>query len=330
MNINNLIDEVKQIVQTHNLGSEGQYARWIWNSENNNRNLGLNEYGCADAANILYTIGDFISEPQSRAMWIKTLQEFQDPQTGLYTEDTHHFFHTTAHCVAALELFDAKPLYKLTKMLEYTKKEKLYSLLDGLDWENFPWDESHQGAGIYAALSIAEDVDEQWKKWYFDWLWDNSDPDIGFWKKDCIKKAPLFSYMGGGFHYYFNLESAKMPVRYPEKIIDSCLDMYYNNGLPSTFGKSLGFLEVDWVYCITRSSRKTTHRFDECKKALRKFATEYIEYLNSLDHNTHDGLNDLHTLFGMLCALAELQQALPGEITTKKPLRLVLDRRPFI
>ena len=47
-------------------------------------------------------------------------------------------------------------------------------------------------------------------------------------------------------------------------------------------------------------------------------------------HETDDGLDDLHALFGTLCALAELQQALPGEIRTARPLRLVLDRRPFI
>ena len=41
-------------------------------------------------------------------------------------------------------------------------------------------------------------------------------------------------------------------------------------------------------------------------------------------------LIDLHMLFGSVCALAELQSALPGMIITEKPLRLVLDRRPFI
>ena len=35
-------------------------------------------------------------------------------------------------------------------------------------------------------------------------------------------------------------------------------------------------------------------------------------------------------LFGYLCAFAELQQALPGSCVTDRPLKLVLDRRPFI
>ena len=41
-------------------------------------------------------------------------------------------------------------------------------------------------------------------------------------------------------------------------------------------------------------------------------------------------MNDLHALFGAVCALAELQLALPGELRSSVPLRNVLDRRPFI
>ena len=50
----------------------------------------------------------------------------------------------------------------------------------------------------------------------------------------------------------------------------------------------------------------------------------------SFDFETDDPINDLHMLFGTVCALAELQNALPGEIVSTRPMRLVLDRRPFI
>ena len=51
--------------------------------------------------------------------------------------------------------------------------------------------------------------------------------------------------------------------------------------------------------------------------------------LLDLDHDDAR-LNDLHMLFGALCCLAELQQALPGRLGTGRPLKLVPDRRPFI
>ena len=75
---------------------EGVFTRWLWQDEQGTRELGINEYGCADAANLLYTIGEFPSEPEVRAKWIAALQSMQDPQTGLFTEATHHPIHTTA------------------------------------------------------------------------------------------------------------------------------------------------------------------------------------------------------------------------------------------
>jgi len=87
---------------------------------------------------------------------------------------------------------------------------------------------------------------------------------------------------------------------------------------------------MDWVYMISRASRRNGYRHEDCKRVIRGFAREYIDWLYSLDYKTHDSFNDLHKLFGTCCALAEIQQYLIGEYETTKPLRLVLDRRPFI
>lgn len=340
MNIDHLIRRIKNTVDSHRI-EEGAYSRWIWQNDAKNRKLGLNEYGCADAANILYTIQEFITEPQKREKWIQTLQSLQDKETGLFREETHHVIHTTAHCTAALELFDAKPKYPLTALKQYTTKEGLYDLLEHLKWGDSPWNNSHQGAGIYAALTLTDSVSPEWENWYFDWLKQEADPETGMWRKGFVTNgnAPLFHQMGGTFHYIFNHEYAKKPLVYPERLIDTCISLYEERKigvrkgegyLAKKFGQYIGFLEVDWVYSINRASRQTPHRFSDCKTVLRKFAKDYIEFLSSVDHQTHDGFNDLHMLFGTTCALAELQTALPGEISTKKPLRLVLDRRPFI
>ena len=229
-------------------------------------------------------------------------------------------------------------MYDLQK---YANKEGLYKLLENLDWDARPWPESHQGAGIYASLKLTDAVGLEWERDYFKWLWENQDSETGFWKKGIIENAtaPLYHFMGGSFHYLFNMEYARQTLRYPEKMIDTCLALYQNQQIgdkggnsyqADQFGKYIGFLEIDWVYCLTRAGRQTTYRHDDIKCALRKFAGEYIDWLYSLDVVTHEGFNDLHMLFGTTCALAELQQELRGELETKKPLRLVLDRRPFI
>lgn len=330
MDIRELINRIKETLATHSLGRTGEYARWIWQDGEGTRELGVNEYGCADAANILYTIGELPSDSAEREAWINTLSSLQDRETGLFEEATHHFIHTTAHCAAALELFDAKPKYPMTDLLKYTDKDELYALLEGLDWSVDPWSQSHRGAGIYAALVLGGHVDKAWEDAYFLWLWNNADPETGFWKKGADPKPIPYFAMAGGFHYTFNHEYAKRPLPYPDKMIDSCIEMYEKGNLPPTFGKTTGFIEMDWVYCITRAMRQTPHRFAECKALLSEFAKFHIEELYSLDHKTHDRFNDLHMLFGTTCVLAELQSALPGEIISERPLRLVLDRRPFI
>lgn len=340
MNIQKLIDEIKNTVKNHRLENEGEYCRYLWQNEAGDRKMGLNEYGCADAVNILYTVGDMPNTEKSRTAHIKTLQNMQDSETGLFKEDTHHFIHTTAHCTAALELFDAKPLYKFKALEKYKNPNELVKFLDGLDWENAPWPQAHQGAGIYAAFKLNGEANKAWEDAYFKWLWDNEDPEFGFWKKGVIgkEKDRIFESMGGGFHYMFNIEYAKKPLRYPKKVIDTCLELYYNKKIGDKicaydnekFGQYIGFLEIDWAYSINRSLRQTGYRRDDCINALRDFAKKYIEWLYSIDYKSHDGFNDLHMLFGTSCALAELQSALPGELETDKPLRLVLDRRPFI
>jgi hypothetical protein len=126
----------------------------------------------------------------------------------------------------------------------------------------------------------------------------------------------------------FNHEYAHQPLRFPARVIDTCLDIRARDPFP--FGNKVSFAEIDWVYCITRSLRQCGHRAAECRAALEKFADYYVPSLLARDPATDEGLNDLHTLFGALCCLAELQNALPGRLKSEQPLRLVLDRRPFI
>ena len=93
LNIQPIIDCATRIIETHKVTEQpGAYARWIWQNEQNNRRLGINEYGCADAANILYMIGKFPKEAQERAGWVKTLQSFQDEKTGLYYQGAVYVF----------------------------------------------------------------------------------------------------------------------------------------------------------------------------------------------------------------------------------------------
>lgn len=329
MNIDGIIEKIYAAVDSHRL-DEGVYCRWLWQNAEGLRKLGVNEYGCADAANILYTIGRFERDPEKREKWVMTMRSMQNPETGMFTEATHHTIHTTAHVIAALELFDALPAYPVKALYQYRDRDALYAKLESLDWDNDPWSQSHQGAGLFAALTITRAVDAQWQEWYFGWLREKCDPDFGMSYRGRFGKKPLNHHLNGWFHYLFNHNFAHRAFPYPERLIDSCLDMYAGNALGDNFGRTCNFAEIDWVFALNRAARQTPHRFDEVKTQLRDFAGKYIAYMDSIDGARDESFNDLHMLFGAVCVLAELQQALPGEITSTVPLKLVLDRRPFI
>lgn len=330
--IREFVAAVREIVVGHELGKPGAYRRWNWQKPGQNRDLHLNPYGCADAANILYTIGSFPQDPHERDMWISTLHGLQDPENGLFHESTHHEIHTTAHCIAALELFDASPAHPLQGLSQYRDTKSMEDFLERLDWRQHPWQESHKGAGLYAAMVLAGEVTTEWQNRYFAWLWENADQETGFFRKECVfpvgQPPSLFPHLAGTFHYLFNHEYARRPLRYPQAMVDTCLDLFSHSSFP--LAKKVGFAEIDWVFCLTRSLRQCGHRHRDCHTALAAFAAEYVPFLLELNPKTDEGLNDLHALFGAICCLAELQTALPGQIKTGRPLKLVLDRRPFI
>ena len=252
----------------------------------------------------------------------------------MYREATHHPLHTTAHCISALELFDAGPRHPLAELAGLRDPAAMETFLDGLNWKERPWTESHKGAGLYVSLVLAGEASREWQERYFAWLARENDPLTGFWRRGCIELAEQgglvsrFPYLAGSFHYLFNHEYARMPLPFAVAMVDTCLELRRADPFP--IGSSIGFTEIDWVYCLTRAVRQSGHRFSEVRAALETFAAQYLPYLLGLDPAADDGLNDLHLLFGAACCLAELQTALPGRLSTDKPLRLVLDRRPFI
>jgi hypothetical protein len=310
----------------------GSYRRWACPGPG--RDLEPNPYGCADAANLLYTLGLFPLDERERAVAVAALQSFQDPASGFFRESSHHEIHVTAHCIAALELFDARPAHALKGLARLEEPGALEAFLEGLPWRDDPWLASHRGAGIYAARLLAGEASSSWQERYFAWLDAACDPASGLWRRGRLEPpyawgASRFPYLAGSFHYLFNYEHARRPHPHPAALVDTCLSIF-EAGDEWPLGRTVSFAEVDWVYCLARALRLSDQRRHDAERALRAFAADYVDFLTQLDWDADDGGSDLHRIFGAACALAELQRAVPGLLRTPRPLRLVLDRRPFI
>ncbi|CAM4470653.1 hypothetical protein FHS16_004376 [Paenibacillus endophyticus] len=330
------IARVMTTLAAHRYDAAGRsYGRFLSQLEQDNRNDDV--YGTADAAILFYILNEFPHNQDDLNLWIAAIQQHQSEHTGMFAGLGHNELHSTAFALSALELFDGKAKYPLVMLKPLIDKEQIAPFLESLDWRDEPWGESLKGAGLYASLVLSDSVTEDWERTYFDWLRHNADPLTGLWRRDCVKQmdgslvsAPLFHHIAGSFHYLFNLAHRKEPIPYPGRMVDTCLELYQSGGLEVPT-ELFSYFHIDWAYTILTCLRQNPiYRREECKAAIRGSSEAFIAGLAKLGEESDEPFDDLHTLCGAVCGLAAIQQITPELIRTDKPLRLVLDRRPFI
>jgi hypothetical protein len=318
-------------------GQPGAFSRRSWSEKKEGTKQPVTDvYGCADAVHVLYTLQALPLNGAERSALITRLQSFQDETDGLFRGTALHFLHTTAFASGALELLDARPKATATGLEVYASREGIRGLMESLDWASNPWAESHRGAGVYASMLFAGKPGADWEQWYFEWLWDNQDSKTGLWRRGCIntttdggKGAPLFHHLASSFHYLFNHDYGRRPLHYTEPLIDTCLSMDAKGCLPP-MGKGLSWNEIDWLYTLRSLQKRSPYRSAEISAQIQKVAEQLIPSVMELDPETSEAVDDLHTLFAGLSALAVIQESLPGSLLTPAPLRLVLERKPFL
>ncbi|CAN5440791.1 hypothetical protein BH10PLA1_BH10PLA1_12030 [soil metagenome] len=332
--IDDLVDQAIATIGRAALAVPGEYKRYA--GVGDLRSAAVNAYGVADAANLLYTCGHF--PPHGSALregFVRTLQAMQNPQTGLWHEGSHYDYHCTAHCIAALELFDAQPHYPLAALAPMKSADGIIKLLEGLNWVGNAWSDSHRGAGVFASLLLTDSADSEMRDTYFNWLDRETDPHSGLLRRSALPgqaagSLPLFHHLGSTFHYLFNTVADRRPIPHAAALVDTCLALFESGLVASEFTSQISFIYIDWVYCLERGVRQSGHRASEARQAMSTSAEWLVKYMRSINFSTQERWNDLHMLFGSWCALAELQAAVPGRIRTRRALKNVLDRRPFI
>lgn len=352
--LRHLIHTVETSIDAHSLGLPGAYCRWTRPGPDRVGEKTLSPYGSADAADLLYILNHFPGDSADRQAWVGTLHSLQNPESGLFESEVRktgslgptvshgqtggltgmrHTLETTAHCLAALELFDTRTRVPLNWLADLRRPHELSAFLDRLDWRGNPIREARRGAGLYAAQVLAGQVNLEWEERYFTFLWEESDPQSGLLRQGHLDPIPLdgvpslLPHLIGTFFYLVTLEYAHRPLRYPDRLVSTCLDLapLLDTGAAQDFSAGTA-----WVYCLNRAVRQSGHRFGEARQALTHFADTYVRFLLDLDPESEPVFDDLHQLLNILCCLAELQQALPGLIHTQRPLRQVLDRRPYL
>jgi hypothetical protein len=118
---------------------------------------------------------------------------------------------------------------------------------------------------------------------------------------------------------------------YPEARIDTVLRLQQPDGywMPSNHL----WMTLDAVYLMTRTLRYCPHRFDDVRSTVRGLMGILQREVYSPEGRgkTFVGHLAVHAVTAAISIAAEAQKFLGAdEVVTDQPLRLVLDRRPFI
>lgn len=304
-------------------GGAGRYARKPGESE-------PELYGVADMACVLYTIDRLYPSDKERVGWAETLQAFQTYASGLFVENspTHSPLHNTAYALGAMDLLGLRPARPVTLAPEH---RQIRSFLETIDWEKGVYPGSHRGAGIGSICALVPELrDPSWFSEYFSACEDLFDPRNGLMGRNKPAGGD-FDQIGGTFHYAFLFSHFNRLMPHPEQRIDAILRLQQPDGYWSPDNHL--WLTFDAMYLLTRTSRQTTHRRAEVFALVRRVMQLLQRDVFSPEGRARSiaGKLPVHSLTAAVSAAAEGQIFLGHrEVITDRPLRLILDRRPFI
>ena len=205
------------------------------------------------------------------------------------------------------------------------------AFLETIDWRKAVYSGSHRGAGIGSIYALVPELGTPaWFANYFGFCDSLFDPNNGLMGRD---KPPGGDddQIGGTFHYHFLYSHFNRPMPYPEKRIDAVLRLQQPDGYWHPTNHL--WMTLDPIYLMTRTLRQSPHRFADVQESVRRIMRVLMHDVYSAEGRRKllEGKMAAHSLTAALSIAAEAQQFLGShEIITEKPLKLVLDRRPFI
>lgn len=287
-------------------------------------------YGVADMACILYTLGELRPNEKERGEWLAAFQEFQNPDTGWLREKdpTHDPLHNTAFALSAMQLLDLTPRHPVRMEAKYAN---IRAFLETLDWRKNVYGESHKGAGIGSIYAVVPELGTPaWFAEYFAFCDSVIDPKNGMFGRAKPPGGDA-DQIGGSFHYHFLYTHFNRPMPHPDQRIDAVLGLQQPDGYWHPTNHL--WMTLDAIYLMTRSLRQSPHRFGDVQASVRRImrVLQREVYSDEGRRKAISGKMAVHSLTAALSIAAEAQQFLGcHEIITEKPLKLVLDRRPFI
>ncbi|SDQ22222.1 hypothetical protein [Actinopolyspora saharensis] len=299
-------------------------------------------YGTADAACILYTV-DRLDELRPAEVWLREIGRYQDCRSGYFVDDTPVLAtaHNTGFAVGALQLFCPElhngvlPKHRLSFAEAMRDTSWCERFFDTLDWRSRCYEAGEIVTGLASTVyNVSGLVERHWFQWLVDYVENGRlDPATGMVGIGKPSTGDL-DQIGGTFHFDFLWAALDRTLGHPQERAEALLGLQRSDGLWDEHNP--WWLTFDAVYMLGRA---LPHLDDDLAERTRRAVGRAVDVLvaRALDSGQRerdfvDSWMGTHTLTGAVSAFAHVQRHLFGteRVRTERPLRPVLDRRPYI
>jgi hypothetical protein len=298
-------------------------------------------YGAADMACILYSI-DALDASGQAAAWLDTLSRFQDPRSGylISSDASLSKVHNTAFAIGAMNLFNPDlpngvlPPHRLQFATNFDTPEKMTRYISSLNWKTDVYESGENLIGLASAFAnVSGVVPATWIPWFMDYVDQTMvDASSGMLGQD---KPPVgdLDQIGGTVHFEFFWAYFKRHLPHVEKRVDAILGLQQPDGLWDD--NNPWWMTFDATYMLARAAAaKTAYRAADVRSAVRRALTVVFERAmdpKQREADFYQPVLGVHNLTGAISLFANAQEFLGADVVgTDCPLRLVLNRRPYI
>lgn len=298
VNLSFIREEILEVIESRRDkgGPPGCY-RWLPGSR-------TNLYASLDVAITYCVMGinvDSIGKEQ-RLGWIEHINSYADDvaKDGRYKDviPRHSFSHANGMVIGALGYLGGKQAFPVTLYNSFDTPEKITGWLENLNWPT-QWASGFWGSPMM--FSTSKYCTPEWIDAVIGWLDDNLDPSTGMWRKG-VEPVNKYHPLGGFVHIYPIYELHNRSFAYPDKVIDSVLELQMDNGRWYD-GDAFSYLDMDALYAYVAMLKVSDKKRSEVRESALKygsFLTDLIKQKDIYDTITMHGILALASSFGCL------------------------------
>jgi hypothetical protein len=299
-------------------------------------------YGSADVACILYSLDRLDPSPEESAAWLEVLSGFQDAESGFFVDRSAMLStaHNTGFAVGAMNL-----LHRELRNGELPKAPLRFAGLvrepadavrfaASLNWRTDCYEAGENLIGHAASFfNVSHSMPREWFEWLVDYVertkMDQANGMVGVDKP----AGGDLDQIGGTLHFDFFWAALGRQLPFAPARTRALLGLQLPSGLWDPTNP--WWLSFDAVYMLRRALPDLPDdQAGSVRAAVARATAALTERSSDPDLRKSDFVDPwigAHMLTGAVSFFAYAQQVLgESRVITERPLRSVLDRRPYI